>query len=71
MLSARLTITSAGVAAFTGGIAITDTGSTGGDGVTFNTSQAFGYFNSFVITLSNSSATGLTFNGATSLENSA
>jgi sugar lactone lactonase YvrE len=69
--TSTLSVTSAGLSAFTSGVNITDTGSTGGDGVTFNDSGTSGYLNSFVITLSHSSATGLAFNGATTFENSA
>ncbi|HEY5311749.1 MAG TPA: hypothetical protein VIK18_04495, partial [Pirellulales bacterium] len=70
--SATLVVTNAGLSAFTTDINITDAGSTGGDGVTFNTSQASGYFNSFNIALSNATTTSaLAFNGATNFENSA
>ena len=70
--SATLVVTSAGLSAFTTAVNITDPNSTGGDGVTFNTSQASGYFNNFNITLSGASAaSALAFNGATSFENSA
>ncbi|HEY5312710.1 MAG TPA: hypothetical protein VIK18_09320, partial [Pirellulales bacterium] len=70
--SATLVVTSAGLAAFTSGVNITDTGSTGGDGVTFSNSQASAYFNSFDITLADSaSAGGLSFNGPTTFNGSA
>ena len=61
--TSTLTVTSAGLAAFTTGITITDTGSAGGDSVTFVDSQASAYFNNFHLTLTNSAATGLAFNG--------
>ena len=62
--SSTLTVTNAGLGAFTTAINITDTGSTGGDSVTFNNSSA--YVNSFSIQLTNSAATnGLAFSGNT------
>ena len=70
--SSTLTVTSAGISAFTSAINITDTGSTGGDALTFNNSLASGYFNNFAVTLTNATASSaLVFNGATNFENSA
>ncbi|MGO9107593.1 MAG: hypothetical protein ACLP9L_00020, partial [Thermoguttaceae bacterium] len=68
--SASLTITSAGITAFSTGIDITDSGSTGGDAVAFNDSTTNPYANNFIIALNNSSSgastPGLSFTGASS-----
>ena len=62
-----LTVTSAGISAFTTGITIGDAGSGGGDAVALNDSSANAYTNNFAITLANSSngpsSPGLSFTG--------
>ena len=65
-----LTVTSAGISALTSGINITDTGSSGGDGVAFGDASTGGYANSFVITLANSTA-GVAFSGPSSFAGAA
>jgi sugar lactone lactonase YvrE len=57
-----LTVSSAGLLAFTTAINIADTSSTGGDAVSFSNSLSSGYANNFVITLAHSTA-GLAFSG--------
>ena len=68
--SGTLTVTSAGISAFTTAISISDASSAGGDAVVFADSQAAGYFNPFILTLSHSSSgastPGLAFSGNTS-----
>ena len=67
--TSNLTVTAAGISAFTTGINLTDFASTGGDGVTFNNSGANAYANNLAITLAHST-TGLVFISATSLAGS-
>jgi hypothetical protein len=66
--SQSLTVTSAAITAFSSGISIADSGSTGGDAVAFNDSSTNPYANGFNITLSDSSSgastPGLSFSGA-------
>jgi hypothetical protein len=70
-----LTVTNAGLTAFTSSVQITDTGSGGGDAIVFNDSLASGYSNNFVIDLTNSSSgaatPGLAFDGASLFTGSA
>ena len=68
--TSTLTVTPTGIAAFTSAINIYDSGSSGGDAVTFADSGSSGYANNFAITLSNSTA-GLTFSGSTSFSGAA
>ncbi|HEY5315212.1 MAG TPA: BACON domain-containing carbohydrate-binding protein, partial [Pirellulales bacterium] len=61
--TSTLTVTSAGISAFTAGIYVVDTGSSGGDAVTFADSQASGYSDIFSVTLAGATPT-LSFSGA-------
>ena len=72
--TSRLTVTSPGITAFTTGLDITDTGSAGGDAVTFDASQLVrAYTNNITIDLTHSSAgagtPGLAFLGHTTFAN--
>jgi hypothetical protein len=63
--TATLTVTAAGIAAFTNHVSLVDS-TAGGDGVTFNDSGANSYANNFNINLSNAAAGSISFNGTTS-----
>src|SRR5262249_16660462 len=60
-----LTVTAAGIAAFTNQISLVDAAAAG-DSVTFNNSGANAYANNFNVTLSNAAAGSISFNGTTS-----
>lgn len=68
--SGTLTVTSTGIGAFTTAISITDTGSTGGDSVTFNNCGTNSYANSFTVNLSSTAAGAITFNGTSTFSGS-
>jgi hypothetical protein len=63
--TATLTVTAAGIAAFTNQISVADAAA-GGDSVTFNDSGANLYANNFNVKLSNAAAGSITFNGQSS-----
>src|SRR5262245_52321984 len=63
--TATLTVTAAGIGAFTNQISIIDAAA-GSDSVTFNNSGTNSYANNFTINLSNAAAGAIAFNGTSS-----
>jgi hypothetical protein len=62
-----LTVTAAGIGAYTSGIVVGDGGSTGGDSVSFLDSGTKSYTNELFITLGHSASPGLSFSGNSTL----